>query len=226
MHKVAVVAIDGVIPFDLSTPCEVLGRVILRGGRPAYQVRVCGVSRDVDTGSFQMRTRYGLEQLARANTIILPGIADIDEPVPERLVRAVRRAASNGARVASICTGAFLLAATGLLDGRRATTHWRAAGELARRYPKIRVDPEVLYVDEGNVLSSAGAAAGLDLCLHLVRLDYGSAIAADAARISVMPLAVSGSASRWPTTSWRRVDSSYGNWTAEGSKHPAPTMEQ
>jgi transcriptional regulator GlxA family with amidase domain len=105
-----------------------------------------------------------------------------------RVLRAVRAAAANGARVASICSGAFVLAATGLLDGRRATTHWLAAAELARRYPRIDVDPNVLYVDNGKVLSSAGAAAGLDLCLHMVRGDYGAAVAADAARLSVMPL--------------------------------------
>ena len=95
---------------------------------------------------------------------------------------------ARGARVASVCSGAFLLAATGLLDGRRATTHWRAAAELARRYPRIRVEPDVLYVDEGQVLTSAGAAAAFDLCLHMVRRDYGSAVAVEAARVSVMPL--------------------------------------
>jgi transcriptional regulator GlxA family with amidase domain len=197
MHRVAVVATDGVIPFDLSTPCEVLGRAVLRRGRPGYQVIVCGVTPEVDAGAFKLRTRYGLEQLGRVDTIVLPGITDIDLPVPPRLVRAVRRAAASGVRVASICTGAFLLAATGLLDGRRATTHWLAAGELARRYPKIHVDPNVLYVDEGRVLSSAGAAAGLDLCLHLVHRDYGSAVAADAARTSVMPLERDGGQSQF-----------------------------
>jgi transcriptional regulator GlxA family with amidase domain len=155
------------------------------------------VTPEVDAGAFKLRTRYGLEQLSRVDTIVLPGITDIDLPVPPRLVRAVRKAAASGVRVASICTGAFLLAATGLLDGRRATTHWLAATELARRFPKIRVDPNVLYVDEGRVLSSAGAAAGLDLCLHLVRRDYGSAVAADAARTSVMPLERDGGQSQF-----------------------------
>jgi transcriptional regulator GlxA family with amidase domain len=170
---------------------------MLRGGRPAYQVLVCGVTPEVDAGGFKLRTRYGLEQLGRVDTILLPGITDIDAPVPERLLRAVRKAAASGVRVASICTGAFLLAATGLLDGRRATTHWLAAGELARRYPKIQVDPNVLYVDEGTLLSSAGAAAGLDLCLHLVRRDFGSTVAADAARAAVMPLERDGGQSQF-----------------------------
>lgn len=188
MHRVIVVALDGVLAFDLSMPSEVLGRVRLPSGRPGYQVRVCGVSRDVDAGLFRLSLSHGLSELVKADTVILPGIADVTMPVPVPLVRAVRRAASMGARVASICTGAFLLAATGLLDGRRATTHWLAASELARRFPSIDVDPNVLFVDEGNVLTSAGATAGIDLCLHLVRRDYGAALAASAARLSVTPL--------------------------------------
>ena len=188
MHRVIVVALDGVLAFDLSIASEVLGRVRLPSGRPGYQVRVCGVSRDVDAGPFRLRLNHGLSELLKADTVILPGIADVTMPVPVSLVRAVRRAASMGARVASICTGAFLLAATGLLDGRRATTHWLAAGELARRFPSIDVDPNVLFVEEGNVLTSAGATAGIDLCLHLVRRDYGAALAASAARLSVTAL--------------------------------------
>ena len=108
------------------------------------------------------------------------------------MLRELRAAAARGTRLASICVGAFVLAAAGLLDGRRATTHWAAAAELARRYPAVDVDPEVLYVDDGAVLTSAGAAAGLDLCLHLVRRDHGAAVAAQTARVSVMPLERSG----------------------------------
>jgi transcriptional regulator GlxA family with amidase domain len=197
MHRVAIVATDGVIPADLATPCAVLGCVRLRDGRPGYDVRVCGTSRDVDAGLFRMRVRHGLAELAHADTIVLPGIEDVDAPISDALVRAVRRAAARGARVASVCSGAFLLAATGLLDGRRAATHWLAAAELARRYPRIRVDPDVLYVDEGQVLTSAGAAAAFDLCLHLVRRDYGSAAAVHAARASVMPLERDGAQSQY-----------------------------
>jgi transcriptional regulator GlxA family with amidase domain len=199
MHVVAVVALDRVVPFDLSTPCEVFTRVRLPDGRPGYEVVVCGLAAhaEVDAGAFAIRPRAGLRTLARADTIILPGVSDLDAPVPPRLVRAVRAAAAAGTRVASICTGAFLLAASGLLDGRRATTHWLAAPELARRHPAIRVDPDVLYVDEGSVLTSAGAAAGLDLCLHLVRLDHGAAVAADTARLSVMPLERAGGQSQF-----------------------------
>lgn len=192
MHRVAVVALDGVVTFDLSTPSEVLSRVRLPNGRPGYQVRVCGVSREVDAGALRLRLHHGLSELERADTVILPGVADLARPVPPALIRAVRAAASGGARIATICTGAFLLAATGLLDGRRATTHWLAAPELARRFPSVSVDPNVLFVDEGNLLTSAGASAGIDLCLHLVQRDYGAAVATAAARLAVMPLQRAG----------------------------------
>jgi transcriptional regulator GlxA family with amidase domain len=192
MHVVTIVALDGVVPFDLATPCEVFGRARLGDGRAAYEVLVCAPRKEVETGSFRLRPRWGLGAIARADTVMLPGISDLTMPIPAPVVRAVRSAAANGARIASICSGAFVLAATGLLDGRRATTHWLATAELARRYPRIEVDPNVLYVDAGKVLTSAGAAAGLDLCLHMVRRDYGAAVAANAARLSVMPLERAG----------------------------------
>ena len=197
MHQVAVVALDGVVPFDLATPCEVFGRVQLASGSAGYEVRVCGVRREVDAGAFTLKTRHGLSGLSKAHTIIVPGVADVSLPIPGELVHALRASAKRGARIASICTGAFVLAATGLLDGRRATTHWLASAELARRHPAIEVDPHVLYVDGGQFLTSAGAAAGLDLCLHLVRLDYGAAVAADTARLSVMPLERDGGQSQF-----------------------------
>lgn len=188
MHRVAVVALDGVLAFDLSTPSEVLGRVRLPNGRPGYQVRVCGLAREVDAGAFKLRAPHGLAEIRRADTVILPGVSDVSRPVPPPLIRAVRQASHAGARVATICTGAFLLAATGLLDGRRATTHWLAAQELAKRFPRVSVDPNVLFVDEGSLLTSAGASAGIDLCLHLVQRDYGAAVATATARLAVMPL--------------------------------------
>jgi transcriptional regulator GlxA family with amidase domain len=188
MHTVAIVALDGVIPFDLSTPIEVFTRARLPDGRPGYQVRVCAEHPEVDAGTFVLRAPWGLETLREADTIIVPGIADPMAPLPEAVGEALRAAAANGTRVASICSGTFPLAATGLLDGLRATTHWLAADHLAAAYPAIDVDPRVLYVDNGQFLTSAGAAAGLDLCLHMIRKDYGSAVAAHAARLSVMPL--------------------------------------
>ncbi|RSM67395.1 AraC family transcriptional regulator [Kibdelosporangium aridum] len=181
MHVVAVLALDKVIPFDLATPIEVFGRT------PGYEVRVCGTS-TVDTGTFKLQPAWGLDGLADADTIIVPGCADARAPVPADVIEALRSAAASGTRIASICAGAFILAATGLLDGKRATTHWAAAHVFAERFPAVIVDPDVLYVDNGQFLTSAGAAAGLDLCLHLIRRDHGSAAAADAARLSVMPL--------------------------------------
>src|SRR5207253_2438151 len=171
MHAVAVLALDGVVPFDLATPCEVFARARLADGRAPYRVRVCGAARRVDAGWFELRARFGLRELGRAHTVIVPGLADPTVPVPPAVVKALRAAAARGTRIASICSGAFVLAAAGLLDGLRATTHWRGTAELARRHPAIDVDPDVLYVDNGRILTSAGAAAGLDLCLHLVRRE-------------------------------------------------------
>jgi len=188
MHTVAVLALDHVVPFDLGTPLEVFGRVRLPDGRPGYRVRVCAADPVVDTGLFTITAHWGLEGLADADTIIVPGTANPTGPLPPAVLDALRAAVAKGTRVASICSGTFTLAAAGVLDGLRATTHWLAADLLAKRHPEITVDPDVLYVDNGQVLTSAGAAAGLDLCLHLVRRDHGSAVAADAARLSVMPL--------------------------------------
>ncbi len=196
MHRVVIVALDGLVPFDLAAPLEVFRTTRLANGEPAYRVRVCGAAKEIDAGAFRIRVPHRLSELSRADTIILPGISSLSFPVPPELVRAVRAAAARGARVASICSGAFLLAATGLLDGRRATTHWLGASDLARLYPNIEVDPDVLFVDEGQVLTSAGAAAAFDLCLHMVRLDLGSAVAAAAARISVVPLERDGGQSQ------------------------------
>ncbi|GGM77573.1 GlxA family transcriptional regulator [Dactylosporangium sucinum] len=188
MHVVAVLALDQVIPFDLATPIEVFSRVRLADGGAPYEVRICAASATVDAGAFTLNAPWGLDALLDADTIIVPGCADATRPVPEEVLRHLRKAAGGGTRIASICAGAFTLAATGLLDGLRATTHWLAAPALAERWPAVEVDPGVLYVDNGQFLTSAGAAAGLDLCLHLIRRDHGSAVAADAARLSVMPL--------------------------------------
>ena len=192
----AVLALDGVVLGDLAAPCEVFGRARDRRGGARYEVRVCSPRAQVRSQHLRLRTAWGLEALDGADTVVVPGVdplgAVLDRPIDRRVLDAIRRAAGRGARVASICTGAFVLAATGLLDGRRATTHWRAAGELARRHPTIHVDPGVLYVDGGRVLTSAGAAAGLDLCLHLVRCDLGAAAAVEVARMAVMPLERAG----------------------------------
>ncbi|MET7869879.1 GlxA family transcriptional regulator [Streptomyces cyaneofuscatus] len=188
MHTVAVLALDQVIPFDLSTPIEVFTRTRLPDGRPGYQIRVCAERPEVDAGAFTLRAPWGLDGLTGADTVIVPGTATPTAPLSPAVRDALLTAARDGTRIASICTGTFPLAATGLLDGLRATTHWLAADLLAASHPEIEVDPDVLYVDNGRILTSAGAAAGLDLCLHMIRRDYGSAVAADAARLSVMPL--------------------------------------
>jgi transcriptional regulator GlxA family with amidase domain len=188
MHTVAILALDVTVAFDMATPIEVFGRVRLPDGRRPYRVRVCGMQPQVPTETFIIEAPWGLDALADADTIIVPGCSeDAGQPAPQAL-EALRGAAARGARIASICGGAFTLAATGLLDGLGATTHWIAAELLATLFPKVDVRPDVLYVDNGQLLTSAGAAAGLDLCLHMVRHDLGSAVAADAARLSVMPL--------------------------------------
>jgi len=191
MHVVAVLALDTTVAFDLAVPCQVFATARLGDGSRPYEVRVCAGPNATATAygqdCFQLQTRWDLEDAADADTIVLPGHATCLDPPDPRLLELLRAAAERGARLASICTGAFLLAATGLLDGQRATTHWRFAAELARRHPRIQVDPAVLFVDNGPLLTSAGIAAGLDLCLHLVRRDHGATVAADTARYIVMP---------------------------------------
>ncbi|WP_069166671.1 GlxA family transcriptional regulator [Nocardia altamirensis] len=188
MHVVAVLALDRVIPSDLTTPVDVFGCARLPDGRAAYQMRVCAPTPTVDAGAFTVRVPWDLSGLVGADTIILPGRSEATLPVPDEVLDALRQAAAAGTRIASICVGAYVLAETGLLDGKRATTHWSAAAQFAARYPAIDVDPDVLYVDNGRVLTSAGAAAGIDLCLYMIRRDHGSAVAADVARRSVVPL--------------------------------------
>src|SRR5918994_4207309 len=139
-HVVAVVAFDGVVLGDLSTPCEIFGRVHGRDGRALYDVRVCSILPDVQSQHVRLTVPWRLSVLSRADTVIVPGIADLDQQIPKILLRALHRTVDRGARVASICSGAFVLAATGALDGLRATTHWLLAAELARRYPEVEVD--------------------------------------------------------------------------------------
>ncbi|MEU7839538.1 helix-turn-helix domain-containing protein [Micromonospora sp. NPDC049114] len=192
MHTVAVLALDSVVPFDLSTPMEVFGRTRLPDGSAGYRVLVCAATPTVTAGAFSIAVPWGLDVLADADTVIVPGVSDPGAATPPAVLDSLRAAAANGARIASICGGAFTLAATGLLDGHRAATHWVATDQLAARHPRVRVDPNVLYVDNGQFLTSAGAAAGLDLCLHLVRRDHGAAVAAETGRLSVMPLERAG----------------------------------
>jgi transcriptional regulator GlxA family with amidase domain len=192
MHTVAVVARPDVIAFDLATAVEVFGRVTVPSAGAGYRGLVCGTEPVVTAGPLRIATDHCLDALGTADTIVVPGHNDVTQLPPEALLAALRSAYAAGTRIASICTGAFTLAAAGLLDGKRATTHWLAADLLRATYPAVDLDPDVLYVDEGQVLTSAGASAGLDLCLHMVARDYGAAVAADAARLAVAPLHRSG----------------------------------
>lgn len=198
-HRVAILVLDTVVPFDLGVPCQVFGwgREDLDAIR--YQAAICAVEpRRVRTsGGFFLDAPYGLEAVLSADTVVVPGIADLDVPIPQTVCEALRHAAGRGACAASICTEAFVLAEAGLLDDRRAATHWEDAPLLAARYPAVRVDADVLYVDEGQVLTSAGIAAGIDLCLYLVRRDYGAEVANTVARRLVVPPHRSGGQSQY-----------------------------
>lgn len=250
-HRVAVLALDGVVAFDLAVPSTVFGGgfrpdsaagapgsdVVVPatldhalGGAPGnvpgdtrararYEVRVCaaaareprrqargGSHRVTTADGFALETPHGLEALAWADTIVVPGLAPSTPDAPTAALAALRAAHARGARVVSICTGAFVLAAAGLLDGRRATTHWAAAPHLAARYPRVAVDAAVLYVDEGSVCTSAGVAAGIDLCLHLVRRDYGTAAANAVARGMVVAPHRSGGQSQFAEAPVPAVD--------------------
>jgi len=199
-RSVAVAATDAMLHFELALAYEVFGSPpdALRD-IPWYDVRVCGTD-PVHVGRFRLEPDGPLEHLTHAGTVIVPALADVDIDPPADLVEAVRRAHASGARVVSLCTGAFVLAAAGLLDGLRATTHWAHTEQLAARYPRVTVDPDVLYVDNGTVLTSAGKAAAMDLCLHLVRRDHGSAIANVVARRLVVPPHRAGGQAQFVTT--------------------------
>jgi transcriptional regulator GlxA family with amidase domain len=192
MHVIAILALPDTIAFDLATPVEAFGRIRLPSGAMGYRVVVCGSQPEVCAGPFRIVTDQGLEVLAEADTIVIPGRNDATVDSPDQVLTALTAAHARGVRIASICSGAFTLAATGLLDGKRATTHWIAAEAFRARFPAVDLDPDVLYVDEGQLLTSAGASAGLDLCLHMISRDYGTAVAADAARLAVAPLHRSG----------------------------------
>ncbi|GLW22874.1 AraC family transcriptional regulator [Microbispora amethystogenes] len=195
---VALAVTDGMLHFELSLAYEVFGTDPGLAD-PWYGLVVCGPGA-VRAGRFLLEPDHGLDRIRHADIVIVPGWADVDVEPSAGLVDAVRAAHEAGARVASLCTGAFVLAAAGLLDGRRATTHWAHTGDLAARHPKVRVDPDVLYVDDGSVLTSAGKAAAMDLCLHIVRLDHGSSIANAVARRLVVPPHRDGGQAQFVTT--------------------------
>ncbi|MFF0310370.1 helix-turn-helix domain-containing protein [Streptosporangium sp. NPDC004379] len=189
-RTVSVLAFDGMAPFELGCVVEIFGLPRPELAVPWYELTVCAESgADLRiAGGFTMRAAHGLDVAADAGTVVVPAVPDVSGSVSPEVVAALRTAHARGARIVSICSGAFALAQAGLLDEREATTHWRYAGLLQRRFPRVRVDPGVLYVDGGDVLTSAGSAAGLDLLLHLVRRDHGPGVAnAVARRLVVSP---------------------------------------
>ena len=188
-RRVAAVVYDGLCTFEFAIVAEVFALPRPEIDVDWYEFDVCSVDAGPPRakGGIRIVVPKGLRALSAAGTIVITGWKNPDVRPPDVLLAALRRAHRRGARLLSVCSGVFVLAAAGLLDGKRATTHWRYIEKLRAKYPRIEVEPDVLYVDEGNVLTSAGSAAGIDLCLHLVRRDYGSEIANSVARRMVVP---------------------------------------
>jgi AraC family transcriptional regulator, transcriptional activator FtrA len=188
-RQVVALAYDRLCTFELGIVVEIFGLPRPEIDVPWYQFHVCSLDHGPlkATGGIMVQPTASARALRGAGTVVIPGWRDVNEPPSEALVRAVREAYRRGARLVTICSGVFVLAAAGLLDGKRATTHWRYVDRLRARYPAVRVEPDMLYVDEGNILTSAGSAAGIDLCLHIVRRDYGAEIANRVARRLIMP---------------------------------------
>lgn len=184
---IAVVAFDRISPFHLSVPCVVFGET--RPGMPHFALKVCAAEPGTinTTAGFSLGIKHGLSVLKAADTIIVPSWRDPHERPPEPLLKALMAAQRRGARIVGLCLGAYVLAEAGLLEGRSATTHWAYAGDFARRYPNVSVNANVLYVEDGNVLTSAGTAAGIDCCLHLIRQRCGAESANSLARHLVVP---------------------------------------
>ena len=195
MHTVVALAMPAVEPFDLAIPAQVFGDRIQAS---RYRFTVCSPTPGLvaSTTGYSVVAEHGLGALEAADTVVVPGYLPLDDP-GEEVGAVLRQAAARGSRVVSVCTGAFALAAAGLLDHRRAATHWQYADQLAARYPAVKVDPDVLWVDEGNVLTSAGLAAGIDLCVQLVRADYGSEVAVEVARHMVVAPHRDGGQAQW-----------------------------
>jgi AraC family transcriptional activator FtrA len=188
-HRAIALCLDWLVAFDLAVPAQVFAAASAAEGTPLYEFSTCSLDGGSvrTTNHFDVTPAADLAALATADTVVVPGYGAIGEPPADSALAALREAAARGARVVSVCTGAFALAHAGLLDGRRATTHWGWTGELAARFPTVEVDAEALFVDEGEVATSAGLSAGIDLCLHLVRRDFGADAGARAARRMVAP---------------------------------------
>lgn len=186
---IAVIAFNGISPFHLSVPCAVFGEDRRDAGVPQFKVLACGVEKGAvaTSAGFALTGLHGLRDLETAGIVIVPSWRDPNEAPPQPLLRALRKAWQRGATLVGLCLGSYVLAAAGVLDGRRATTHWAWADDLAGRYPLIQVDRDVLYVDEGEIITSAGGAAGIDCCLHIMRTLHGAEVASRVARRMVVP---------------------------------------
>lgn len=184
---VTVIAFDRISPFHLSVPCVVFGDA--HPGAPSFRLLVCATEAGVlrTTAGFSVNVQYGLEAIELADIVIVPSWRDSDERPPQALLDALNAAHRRGAQIVGLCLGAYVLAEAGLLEGRRATTHWAYASDFARRYPGVQVDADVLYIDDDNIMTSAGTAAGIDCCLHILRLRYGGEVANSVARRLVVP---------------------------------------
>ena len=196
-NSYAVIAFDGINPFHLSVPCIIFRPDADHSQVPDFKVRVCAIdlSPIQTSAGFTIQATHTLAGLRDAETVIVPSWRDTLELPPKALLDALRKAHQRGSKIVSFCLGAFVLAAAGLLDGRRATTHWKWADELAQRYPCIKVDPAVLYVDEGDIVTAAGCAAAIDCCLHLARTQHGAEVANHIARrVVVSPFRQGGQA--------------------------------
>ncbi|TQS45665.1 helix-turn-helix domain-containing protein [Cryptosporangium phraense] len=201
-HVVAVAVADNLPVFELAVACEVFGLDRSDIVDPWYDLRLCAAEPGPlrTAAGLTVETRYDLDDFEKADTLLVPGIhRDTQIDPPERLLRALENAHQAGKRIVSFCGGAYVLAAAGLLDGRRATLHWMNALDFAHRYPRVTVDPTVLFIDDGGVLTSAGTAAAIDLALHIVRLDHGAAVAAEVARRMVVPPPRQGSQAQHPS---------------------------
>lgn len=188
MHVVATLLFGGANVFEFAVACEVFGLERPEFDGSWYEHRLCGVAPTIAlSGGASMALAHGLEALADADTVLVPNAPRGTGAIPTAACDALRAAHARGARMVSFCTGAFALAEAGILDGRKATTHWMHADEFRQRYPRVHLDPNVLYVDEGDVLTSAGTAAGIDLALHIVRMDHGAEAARIVARRMVVP---------------------------------------
>jgi transcriptional regulator GlxA family with amidase domain len=189
MHRVVALCFDGLVAFDLTAPAQAFALAARPSREPLYEFSTCSIDGApvATTSGFAVTPSADLGALRGADTVVVPGYANVLAPPPEQALVALRAAARRGARVMSVCTGAFALAHAGLLDGRRATTHWGWARELENRFPSIQVEPDSLYVDEGEVLTSAGLSAGIDLSLYVIRCDHGTACGERVARHMVAP---------------------------------------